>query len=225
MRLAPLAFLLSGLLLFACTPEQPIADDDTGPSGDDDIMDDDDDVVPGDVCDDHPGEIICQGNEAITCDVAGDVASTEECDTGAGYYCFPEMGCIQCYPGQLWCDGLDVVECSADGLTTTVVDTCDEAAGYVCEAGSCVSLCDQAEDARSSIGCRFYGIDMEQYYLYIDLPYAIVVSNVHETLSAHVDVEVKSGGAWSVYTSADVAPQDLAEINLPNSQITGTGLA
>ncbi len=227
MRFSLLLLLVSGLWLFACVPEQPVTDDDTGPADDDDddSQADDDDVAPGDVCDDHPGEIICQGDQAITCDVAGDVASTEDCDTAAGEYCFPDMGCISCYPGQLWCDDLDVVECSADGLTTTVLETCDEQAGYVCEAGACVSLCQQAEDARSSIGCRFYGIDMEQYHLYIELPYAIVVSNVHDTLAAHVDVETKSGGVWSVYASADVAPQDLAEINLPNSQITGTGLA
>ena len=226
MRQFWLGILFGGFLLYSCTPEQPVTDDDTGPSDDDDTTyGDDDDVAPGDVCDDYPGEIICQGDMAITCDVAGDVAGTQECDTASGEYCFPDMGCINCYPGQVWCDGFDVVECSGDGLTSVVVETCDEQAGFVCEGGSCVSLCQQAEEARSSIGCRFYGIDMEQYYLYIELPYAIVVSNVHETLSAHVDVETINGGVWSPYTSVDVAPQDLAEINLPNSQITGTGLA
>ncbi len=227
-----LLFVMSWALLLvtspACVPDRP-DDDDRPRLDDDDAVDDDtggdDDTTPGDACDEYPGAIICQGNMAVTCDVHGDVAYTEECDTAAGYYCFPELGCILCYPGQRWCEGEDVVECDASGEATVVVETCDGEAGLECEGGVCVSMCDLAEQERSSIGCRFYGVDMEQDGGHVSLQYAIVVSNVHDILTAQVTVEAKSGGAWAPVGYADVAPQTLEIFELNNNQISGTGLA
>ena len=221
-----LTLLFIGLLLtLGCTPEPPGGepdDDDTG-GGDDDTGGGDDDTVPTDICDDFPGDVICDGSVAVTCDAAGDILSEEECDTEAGYSCWVYLGCVLCYPGTRWCEGDDVVECSADGQSQSVVETCDAVNGEVCQSGTCVSLCDLAEADASSIGCRFYGIDMEQNHDAPTEPYAIVASNVSDTLIAHVDVETKSGGTWTIFQQADVGPQDLAVFEFPNAEISGTG--
>ena len=216
--------LSAGLLFAACTQSwgEGEGNNPPGPQNDDD--DDDDDTPVGDVCDDSPNEVICQGDQAITCDVNGDPAGTEDCDTAAGFYCFPGMGCIDCYPGQRWCEGPDVVECAADGLSYNVVETCNELAGLACDGGLCVSLCDQAEQQRSSIGCTFFGVDMEQDAGHVSLPYAIVVSNVNETVAARVKVESKSAGVWTEVGFEEIAPQSLATFSLNNNQISGTGL-
>jgi hypothetical protein len=117
-----------------------------------------------------------------------------------------------------------VVACTSDGQDDQVVEICDEAAGEVCSGGECITLCSQAEQQRASIGCKFYGVDMEQYPGYQGLQYAIVVSNVHETLTAHVVVERKSAGVWTWVSQADVLPQDLAIFQLSDQQTTGTSV-
>ena len=218
---------LVALLLSGCTPERP-ADDDTGIAddddfGDDDTFGDDDDVAP-DICDGHPNEILCDGETEVVCDVAGDIASTEDCDTAHDIHCWPGLGCVMCYPGTRDCDGSDVVECAGDGLGWELVETCSEADGFMCEGGMCISLCDQAEQLRSSMGCAYYGVDMQQFADDQWLQYAIVVSNVHETLQAEVQVATKSGGVWSVYASASVDPLDLHIFELPDVGVLGTAV-
>ncbi len=200
------------------------ADDDTGGGDDDDATGDDDTQPPGDACDDYPGEVICEGETALTCDAQGDVAATEDCTLTPEFYCFWGLGCVTCYPGTTWCDGDDVVVCAPDGQAGLVQETCDVAAGYVCDGGACVSLCDQAEQARSSIGCTFFGVDMEQNHDAPTEPYAVVVSNVHESLTASVTAERKSGGAWSVYEQASIGPRDLHAFEFPSAEIPNSGL-
>ncbi len=230
LRYVPAVLLSLGLLSLVvpgCVPDKPQeADDDT--SGDDDAGDDDtsgdDDSEPTDICDDFPGDIVCDGDTAVTCDGGGDIAFTEDCDVGAGFTCWQYLGCVQCYPSTQWCDGNDVLECSADGQSSSVVETCNAAAGEVCQGGECVSLCDLAEDQASSIGCKFYGVDMEQNHDNPTEPFAVVVSNVDETLIAHMVVETKSAGTWTLFHQADIAPQDLAVVEFPGAEIVGTGM-
>ncbi len=224
MRFARLQLWFLILTLFIGCPTPVPFDDDVSGDDDDTAAADDDTTPPTDVCDDFPGEIICEGDTAITCDAYGDIAGEEVCDTANGFYCFHGLGCVMCYPGERWCEGDAAVVCAPDGQSFNVIEICDEAAGQICQGGECVSMCEQAEDERQSIGCLFYGIDMEQHPSYTTLPYAIVVSNVHDSVDANVTVETKSGATWSVYDLGTIAPQSLQEFNLPNNQITGSGL-
>lgn len=225
MRLDLWTVIVSSFLFLGCPVGLPTDDD---AAGDDDVADDDgaddDTTPPGDLCDDYPGEIICDFMTALTCDANGDIAAEEECDTANEFSCFPGMGCILCYPAQRWCEGNEVVECNADGLSWAGVTYCDPLLGDICEGGICISLCDKAEQQRSSIGCKFYGVDMEQDLGHINLAYAIVASNVHETLEAQVEVHHKNGATWDLLESRAVAPQALEVFPLPNNQISGTGL-
>ena len=141
------------------------------------------------------------------------------------FYCWWGVGCVMCYPGTTWCDGNTVMECAGDGQSSFVVEVCDELAGEVCNGGICITLCEQAEQRRESIGCKFYGIDMAQYTGYDTLPYAITVSNVHDTLPAQVDVQTKSGGNWTTYEAQTIQPQTLYAFNLPNNAVRDTTLA
>jgi len=217
--LLSLAWLLAGCPTTDPVDDDTMADDDTG---DDDAGDDDDTVPPPDACDDYPSEIICDVDTAITCDPYGDIESTEDCDVANDFYCWWGLGCVMCYPDERWCDGDDVVQCAADGQSTSVVETCDVNAGFVCEGGYCLSRCEQAESQRSSIGCLYYGVDMEQFT--DSLLYAIVVSNVDAVISAEVIVETKSGNTWSVVDSGTVAPLDLHVFQLPDRHLTQTAL-
>ena len=204
---------------------QPGDDDDATAGDDDSWPGDDDDTAPADICDDAPGEIVCDGETAVTCDVSGDIASTEDCDTANDFHCWYGLGCVLCYPGTQWCeDDATVVECGSDGQGWSVVQTCNTAQGEVCDGGSCVSLCELAEMERSSIGCKFYGVDMEQYPGNENLQYAIVVSNVHETLTAQVTVETREGGNWTQASAAPIGPQDLSIFPLPDRQTSATSI-
>jgi hypothetical protein len=216
-----------GLALVGCVPTQPAdnpSDDDDTLPGDDDTGPGDDDAQPTDICDGSPNEIVCDGDTAVTCDAAGDIASTEDCDVANDFHCWFGIGCVQCYPGTTWCEGDDVVECAGDGQSYSVIQTCDTANGDVCDGGQCVSLCYQAEQTRSSIGCKFYGVDMEQYPGYESLQYAIVVSNVSETLVARVNVERKDAGTWVSVDAAEIQAQNLAIFSLQDRQSNGTSL-
>jgi len=53
---------------------------------------------PPDACDDTPGQLLCDAREAITCDDAGDIAGTEDCDPkgDASGVCLPDLGCASC---------------------------------------------------------------------------------------------------------------------------------
>ena len=224
MRLITSLFALLFVLTGCPNPtpfDDDAVDDDTGGGDDDDA---DDDTTPTDICDDFPGESICDGDTEVICDAYGDIASTEDCDVAADYYCFWGMGCVMCYPEQRWCEGDSVVECDANGQAFSVVEVCDTANGETCSGGVCVSLCELAETERSSIGCKFYGVDMEQYPGYQGLQYAIVVSNVNDTTVAHVTVEDKTGGTWTVVAQADINPQDLEAFALTDHQTTDTSI-
>ena len=218
-------FLLSPV---GCVPDNPNggnpSDDDTSEAGDDDTVAGDDDAVPSDICDGSPNEIVCDGDIAVTCDANGDIASEVECDVANDFHCWYGLGCVLCYPGTTWCEDDDVVECTADGLAYSVVESCDTAAGEVCDGGQCVSLCDLAEQTRSSIGCKFYGVDMEQYPGYEGIQYAIVVSNVDDALVARVQVERKDAGTWVAVDGAEVQPQSLAIFDLDDRQTSGSSI-
>lgn len=50
---------------------------------------------PADDCDDRPGELFCdEDGQAVQCDEAGDIASTQDC--GLDALCQPDVGCVSC---------------------------------------------------------------------------------------------------------------------------------
>ncbi len=210
------------LVISGCPNPDPILDDDD--TGDDDTGDDDD-TSPSDICDDFPSEIICDGQDAVTCDEYGDIVDVDECDVDAGITCFWGLGCVSCFPGQRWCVDDAVVECNADGMGFFVVEDCDVANGEVCEGGACIELCQQAEDHESTIGCQFYAIDTDQHDSGPEtIQYAVALSNVNEALTAQAAVETFDGNTWNSQWSGAIGPLALETIELPDRHVDDTAI-
>ncbi|MBI4700907.1 MAG: hypothetical protein HY744_07050 [Deltaproteobacteria bacterium] len=92
-------------------------------------------------CQDHPGEIVCAKNAALTCDQAGEVAGEKSCGDEV---CVPGTGCVPCIQGQFSCYGNQVRSCntSVQPPQWDVVATCDPTAPTRCSAatGACAPL-------------------------------------------------------------------------------------
>jgi hypothetical protein len=57
--------------------------------------------------------------------------------------------------------------------------------------------CEQAEAGASTVGCRFFGADLDSHDSAENQQFAIAVSNVQETQVATVQIELKKDGSWS----------------------------
>ena len=128
-----------------------------------------------------------------------------------------------CTPGATQCVDADTYETCDDmgvGYTNPVDCQPDEE----CVGGSCISLCELAENANSSVGCQYYAIDADNHDGYDALQFAIAVSNVDDAISANVDVLAWVGNDWAVQQSSLVAPGSLHQFNLPDSHINLSGI-
>lgn len=168
------------------------------------------------ICENRPGQLVCDGNAAVTCDAQGQEASRQDCGT---MYCVQDRGCVLCHQGESYCDGNDVMVCASDLMHFEVGDTCDPNAGETCDGnrGECVLLCDQAAETRSTVGCEYIAVDMANYH---EGCFVVIVSNVQAEGTAVVTVEDEQGTVLDFPgfgTQRDVAPQELAVL-----VITGT---
>jgi len=75
--------------------------------------------------------------------------------------------------------------------------------------------CAQADEGESTVGCLFFGVDLDSHDSVENGQFAIAVSNVQEDQVANVIVELKQGGVWSpVAGPVAVNPLDLHQFNL-----------
>lgn len=167
--------------------------------------------------------VICTPGGGATCvdsstrRVCNDVGTdyvNEPCS--GGYVCVGGACTLQiCPPGLLLCASTTTLErCNATGTGFEPAGSCNAARGERCYMGVCQTLCQQAELAPSSVGCVFYGVDLDQAdELAADSsPYAIVVSNINTAVSAVVRVEDRrgAGGTWrTVLGPTTIAPNNL----------------
>ncbi|MCY1061536.1 IgGFc-binding protein [Nannocystis sp. SCPEA4] len=85
--------------------------------------------------------------------------------------------------------------------------------------------CDQAAAGKSTVGCRFYAVDMDSHDQIETSQYAIAVANVQLATPANVVVEVKNGGVWSAVGGPQaVGPLSLYTFNLPDRHIDDSGV-
>lgn len=76
--------------------------------------------------------------------------------------------------------------------------------------------CAQAEAGESTVGCLFYGADLDSHDSAENQQFAIAVSNVQQDQVATVTVETKQGNAWAVTQGpVMVQPLNLHTFNLP----------
>jgi hypothetical protein len=85
-----------------------------------------------------------------------------------------------CSPGEIWCDGNWVAECSANGTQWIQIENCADQ-GLVCAAGECVDIsqqCASAINEKSYIGCEYWGATLSNSQLNgAAFGYAIAVAN------------------------------------------------
>lgn len=104
--------------------------------------------------------------------------------------------CVVCAPGSRRCneDGVPEV-CAEDGSGFTQLEACDESAGFVCRAGGCRDLCQEARSQRSNVGCEYWAADLDNANLdpvlnAAEQQFAVVVSNPHSDVSVRVQVYI-----------------------------------
>ena len=170
-----------------------------------------------------PGDSTCVDPATIrVCNDTGTRYVEEAC--GDGYVCEDDTCRLKiCIPGMRQCSGTTTLEvCNSSGTGWEPAGTCNSDTGERCFEGECQTLCDQAEMADSSIGCRFYAVDLDQYA--DSGPYAIVVSNTHDSLTASVTIEDRRSG-WRTRATQSIAPNSLYTFRIsPDQHVENTGV-
>ena len=137
-----------------------------------------------------------------------------------------------CVPERAFCDGNDIRQCGADGMSSTPAGACP--ADEVCRSGVCVSACDASREDRSNVGCEYWAVDLDNEFADGMLvsndaagqPFAVAIANPSD-VTVHITIEQNDavrGEAprTSVVHEQDLAPDDLAEIVLPQREVDGS---
>jgi hypothetical protein len=158
----------------------------------------------------NAGETRCDssGTMVEVCD-NGTWAIQTTC-SGSTPYCYGGS-CVACQPNQNYCQGNDVYQCDATGGSGQLVQSCDEANGETCVAGSCVSLCEQAEDQNSYIGCEYWAVTTANPQLdgAFNNDFAVVVHNDND-VAATISITKNANPV----TQETVQPGELKVIQL-----------
>lgn len=154
----------------------------------------------------------CIGNTEVLCNADGSEGARRDCALGGGV-CAPGLGCRACLPGRRTCMGNNAVMCNADGSASTLLETCDAAAGETCNPlnGMCSSPCAAAEASNSYIGCEYWPTPTSNNGLSrTDFAFAVVVSNPN---TAPAELTITRGG--STVVTRTVAAGGTEAITLP----------
>ncbi len=182
-------------------------DDDSANPGDDDDDDATDDDDAGEECD-QEGETRCSGLDFLICS-GGSWEVVETCSAPTPI-CHDDLGCLACDPGSEYCDDNIVLECQEDGMTTDVVEECDD--DEACVGGECYGACETAEAQLSYLGCHFMAVSTVNMWLTpgFENDFGVVIGNP-DTVPA--EVTVKRGA--SVITTTVVPAGSTQAIELP----------
>jgi hypothetical protein len=164
------------------------------------------------------GERTCASQtEALVCDGAETGFDTETCD--GGELCH-QGSCqeIDCVPGEVSCQGDDVMRCKSDGSGLELEQTCGSS--QACQAGVCVADAGPCANEKGYLGCEFLAADLDHMNPGDDGQFGISVSNSH---TAPVQVTITTGDGTQV-ESRTVAADELETFELPRRDVDNTGL-
>ncbi len=167
------------------------------------------------------GQSWCDGDTLVSC--GSDLVGVRDACGARGLACTPD-GCRTCRPSELGCFEGDAARCDEDGSGWTVVEECGLASGQACVAGSCISMCDAAESARSYVGCEFYPVDLPTSGGY-ESSFGIIVSNPNAFPTA-VQIEINTAAVSEpaqveVLDRATIPPMDLEVFVVPRRRLDG----
>ncbi|MEJ7733189.1 MAG: IgGFc-binding protein [Polyangiaceae bacterium] len=176
-------------------------------------------VVPQAVC--TVGATRCTNDFERCRDSGGTPAWVAEEACGVnGKVCALELErCTPCLPNSRGCDGIDVVQCDAQGELGAVIEICDPANGDACRNGACLDLCNEAQIEKSNVGCTYWAVDLDNAN--IDATsnaaaqqFAVVVSNPQPDVPAVVRVFQDNGQPGAAPTPLEIASAVIAPLNL-----------
>ena len=85
------------------------------------------------------------------------------------------------------------------------------------------TTCAEAASGKSTVGCKFFAVDMDAHDQVETSQYAVGVANVQLAAMATVTVEVKEGGVWQVAGGPQaIGPLQLFVFNLPDRHTDDT---
>ncbi len=78
------------------------------------------------------------------------------------------------------------------------------------------TTCAEADAGQSTVGCRFFAVDLDSHDGVENAQYAVAVANVQLNEPANVTIELKTNGVWSTVGGPQaIAALDLFVFNLP----------
>ncbi len=136
------------------------------------------------------GETQCNatGTVVLLCDENGLWVDQTVC-LGETPYCLAGA-CVACVPGEFFCDGNDVMQCTPDGSGSTVQESCG--ALETCSLGACADQCEIMAQGNSNVGCHFWPTPVNNAYLdpLFDSDFAVAVHNASDQV---VSITVTKG--------------------------------
>ncbi len=103
---------------------------------------------------DSEGMHRCMGSTYQTCN-AGLWQTAVDCPQ----QCVDSLGCVQCAPGQTFCQDGNVWSCDDSGNPGGEVQAC--MGQNTCVNGSCVDACADAASSKSYISCEYWAVDLD----------------------------------------------------------------
>ena len=144
---------------------------------------------------------------------------------------------IVCVAGERACNGPEtVVECNQAGTGFRFIESCQgQSTGRQCDQGECIPLCILNEKTRTNVGCDYWAADLDNAFVpggdgFINAsraPFAVVVSNPNETLTAEVSIYNHEGvslDAEDQRAIRTVPPLGLEVFYLPHRDIESTSI-
>ncbi|MBQ9395534.1 MAG: IgGFc-binding protein [Proteobacteria bacterium] len=178
------------------------------------------------------GGIVCEANKIESCLPNGKYHGCNHLGTGMGDFdCSYGTTCVEgeckprlCLEGAGRClDEDTIVLCNEAGTAYEVEKKCsDIAEKTICEDGACISICDKTTKEASYIGCEYWAVDLDNaidagVYDAAGQPFAVVLSNTHETLTANVSIYTKIEGKVTETLKMSIPPKALKGAFLPNA--------
>jgi hypothetical protein len=185
--------------------------------------------------------VICTPGPTGRCPALDTYERCNEAGTAIDYVTCPAgtvcsgTGCVGpvCQVDQTRCQegsATIIEQCTSTGSAWEPVEDCGgERTGKICLAGSCEFLCRIALEVKSSLGCDYWAVDLDNAFVpdgrggYLDAAgaqFAVIVSNPHPQFGAQVVVEGKEGRI----DEAMVRAGTLHVFNLPRRDANGTSI-
>lgn len=185
------------------------------------------------------GPVVCTPNQISHCLENGQYVGCNPMGTGEGNFaCSDKRTCVDgscvarlCQQGEGVCaDEETLLLCNEAGTKFTVEHRCKSADPRTsCVENACVSLCEQNSKLASYIGCEYWAVDLDNaidngVYDAAGQPYAVVLSNTREDLSANVSIFEKSGyfsNPPKALMTFEIPARELRKVYLPDACYDG----